>query len=57
MLKINFYFLSRNFENPTLALKAQTESNDLSRWRKQRLELKQMRWFVEKLGPREKKTV
>lgn len=57
MLNINFYFLSRNFENPTLALEAQTESNDLSGWSKQRLELKEMRGFVEKLGPRDKKAV
>lgn len=57
MLNINSYFLSRNFENPTLALEVQTESSDLSGWSKQRPELEEMSRFVEKLGPRDKKTV
>lgn len=51
------FFLSRNFENPTLALEVQTESSDLSGWSKQRPELEEMSRFVEKLGPRDKKTV
>lgn len=52
MLNINFY-LTRNFEHPTLSPEAQTESNDLW-WSKQR-QTRSVDEVVEKQSPETRK--